>query len=252
MSDTEKSKATSRWWEYYTVRYFVGTIVGAGAMLMFNEYSASPLKEKLFPVISSFKDAGIHHLLVLVALGLAYCYIASAPILTIHALRGEIHFGAKRCFSCATLWFVGVFSALLLGTYLALALSLYSWQFLALAFVCLTLALQVTLYIEAQRNRFERMSRYYWSLSSARASSAPEVQEYVESYRHLREHGNAFAIIFFELGFALAAISVSSILLLAWIAPAAAVWFVGTILEVKLANAPRQDGKPINPPDAAR
>lgn len=247
MSDSEKSKDTSRWWEYYTVRYFVGTIVGAGAMLMFNEYSASPLKEKLFPAISSFKDAEIHHLLVLLALGLAYCYIASAPILTIHALRGEIRFGAKRCFSWATLWFAGVFSALLIATCFSLALPLYSWQFLAMSFVCLILALQVTLYIEAQRNRFERMSQYYWSLSSARASSAPQVQEYVESYRHLREHGNAFAIIFFELGLALAAISVSTlsslaILILAWVAPAAAVWFVGTILEVKLANAPRQDG----------
>lgn len=247
MPDAERLKGTFRWWEYYTVRYFVGTVVGAGAMMMFNEYSASPLKGKLFLGISSFKEAGIDHLFVLLALGLAYCYIASAPILTIHALRGEIRFGTKHWFSCATLWFSFIFFPLLLGTHFVLCLSPCSWESLAISFVCLILALQVTLYIEAQRNRFDRMSNFYWSLSSARASSAPQVQEYVESYRHLREHGNAFAIIFFELGLAMAVISVPSlsslaILLLAWVAPAAAVWFVGTILEVKLGSAPRQEG----------
>ncbi len=244
MSDTEKSKNASHWWEYYVVRYFIGTIVGAGAILMFNEESASPLKGALFPAISSFKDAGIHHLLVLIALGLAYCYIASAPILTMHALRAQIEFDSKRCFSSASAWFVAFFSILLISAYLFLSLPLSSWRFIAIVFVCLILALQFTLFVEAKQNSFEKITNYYWSLSSARASAAPQVQEYVESYRHLREHGNAFAIIIFELGFAMAAISVPSlsmlaILLLLWVIPAAGVWMVGTVLETKLANAPK-------------
>lgn len=242
MSDAEKPKSSSRWWEYYVVRYFIGTIVGAGAILMFNEESASPLKGTLFPAISSFKDAGLHHLLVLVALGLSYCYIASAPILTIHALRAEIEFNGKRWFSLASVWFVVIFFTLIVGVHLFLPLPLWSWRFFAIIFVCLILALQLTLIVEAKRNHFKKITNFYWALSTARASPATQVQEYVESYRHLREHGNAFAIIIFELGFALAAISVPSIsmlaiLLLLWVIPAAAVWFIGTILEAKLANA---------------
>ena len=244
MSDTEKSKNSSRWWEYYVVRYFIGTIVGAGAILMFNEESASPLKGALFPAISSFKDAGIHHLLVLIALGLAYCYIASAPILTIHSLRAQIEFDGKRCLSSSSAWLVAFFTVLIASAYLFLSLPLLSWRFFAIIFVCLILALQLTLFVEAKRNGFDKITSYYWSLSTARASASPQVQEYVESYRHLREHGNAFAIIIFELGFAMAAIAVPSlsmlaILLLLWVIPAAAVWMVGTILEMKLANAPK-------------
>lgn len=239
MSDTDKPKNSSRWWEYYVVRYFIGTIVGAGAMLMFNEFSASPLKGTLFPAISSFKDAGVHHLVVLVALGFAYCYVASAPMLTIHALRGQIKSG---WFSCATLWFVPLFLVIYVGLNQWLSLAYWSWQSFSIAFVALVIALQLTLFAEAKLNNFEQITNFYWSLSTARASDAPQVQEYVESYRHMREHGNAFAIILFEVGFALAAISVPNLsmlsaLLFLWVAPAALVWGVATTLESSLAKA---------------
>lgn len=239
MSDTEKPKNSSRWWEYYVVRYFIGTIVGAGAMLMFNEFSASPLKGALFPAISSFKDAGVHHLVVLVALGFAYCYVASAPMLTIHALRGQFKSG---WFSCATLWFVPIALAVFVGLNEWLSLAYWSWQGLSIGFVALVLALQLSLFAEAKRNNFEHITTFYWSLSTARASEAPQVQEYVESYRHMREHGNAFAIILFEVGFALAAISVPNLsmlsaLLFFWVTPAALVWGVATGLESRLAKA---------------
>lgn len=210
-------------------------------MLMFNEQTASPLNGKLFPAISSIQSAGVHHFLVLIALGLAYCYIASAPILTMHAFRAQIELGSRRWFTLASAYFFGSFLIVFLALWIALP-PLGGWRLLAIAFVCLVLAFQLTLFLEALQNRGKLLTSYYWSLSGARASPARQVQEYVESYRHLREHGNAFAIIIFELGFALAAISVPSVsllavLLLLWVLPAAGVWFVGTVLEARLAHA---------------
>lgn len=217
--------------------------MGVGAMLMFNEQTASPLKGKLFPAISSIQSAGVHHFLVLIALGLAYCYIASAPILTMHAFRAQIDFGSKRWFTVWSAYFLGSFLIVFLAVLSALP-PLGGWRLLAIGFVCLVVAFQFALFFDTLGNRGKRLTSYYWSLSGARAAPASQVQEYVESYRHLREHGNAFAIIISEFGFALAAISVPSVSLLAvllvlWVLPAAGVWFVGTVLEAKLANAAR-------------
>jgi hypothetical protein len=238
MSDTERFKNSSRWWEYYVVRYFIGTIVGAGAMLMFNEFAASPLKGKIFPAISSFQDAGVHHIVVLVALGFAYCYVASAPMLTIHAFRGQIRSGY---FTWTSIWLVSSFLILFFGLNFYFSFKYWNWQILSLAFVSIVLAVQITFFAEAMRTKFKCVADYYWRLSKARASAAPQVQEYVESYRHLREHGNAFFIIIFELGFAMAAISAPDLfilcaLLLLWVTPAAMVWGVATLLESRLAG----------------
>lgn len=160
-----------------------------------------------------------------------------------HAFRAQIDFGSKRWFTLSSAYFFGSFLIVFFALLIALP-PLSSWRLLAIAFVCLVLAFQSALFLEAIGNRGKLLTSYYLSLSEARAARARQVQEYVESYRHLREHGNAFAIIISELGFALAAISVPSVSLLAvllvlWVLPAAGVWFVGTVLEAKLANTAR-------------
>lgn len=234
---------SSRWWENYAVRYFVGTIIGAGAVLMFNEYSASPLKGALFPALSNFKDAGAQHLVVLGALGLAYCYIASAPMLTLHSLRGEITVGSKKPFTWFSVIFVFLFAALFSGAHVIVSVGLWSWQSLALAFASLVLAFQLSLLFTAATNRFERIFAYYLKLCTSRSSEARQVREYVESYRHMREHGNAFFIVLLELGLAMTAIAVPSLALLAalvvlWVLPASAAWLIGTVLESRLSRVP--------------
>ncbi|MGB6450067.1 MAG: hypothetical protein WBE92_04885, partial [Steroidobacteraceae bacterium] len=60
--------------------------------------------------------------------------------------------------------------------------------------------------------------------------------EYIESYRHLREHGNAYAILVAELVLALAVGAAPTWyfvggLITLWTLPAAFVWGVGTWLE---------------------
>ncbi|MCZ8227558.1 MAG: hypothetical protein O9249_00350 [Burkholderiaceae bacterium] len=210
---------------------------------MFNEYSASPLKGTLFPAISNFKDAGAQHLVVLAALGLAYCYIASAPMLTLHALRGELTTNAKSSLSLFTPVFLAYFLVLFAIAYAVVSFGVLSWKSFAIASGCSVIAMQLALFSIATWNRFERISDYYLKLSAARSSETRQVQEYVESYRHMREHGNAFAIVLLELGLAMTAISVPNLsllsaLLTAWVLPASAVWLVGTVLESRLSKVP--------------
>src|SRR5271157_846880 len=67
-----------RWWEYYFVRYAMGTIVGG--IVCYVLCSSTPI---LSPLVT--------HLEYLAAFGLVYCYIASAPILVFHAGRFRLN-----------------------------------------------------------------------------------------------------------------------------------------------------------------
>lgn len=230
-----------RWWEYYAVRYFIGTVIGAIVIVAFNEVSVSPIRGALFPTLSNFKDAGAQHLIVILALGLMYCYIASAPILAIHALRGEIQFVGSRKFTGSSLLVVACFIVFAVAGYCALSVPLWSPRFWGMLPVAGVLALQMALLIRALCGKFSRVIAYYRQLCAARANSDPVTREYVESYRHLREHGNAFAIAVLEVCLAVAAISAPSVtslvvLALLWVTPAAFVWVIGTVLESRLSN----------------
>lgn len=86
---------------------------------------------------------------------------------------------------------------------------------------------------------------------------------FVESYRHLREHGNAFLIVLFEfwLGFVILFFTNAStatkgifdsnqairnlvVIILLWIFPACIVWFFGNRLENHLAHMKFIDKQP--------
>lgn len=88
---------------------------------------------------------------------------------------------------------------------------------------------------------------FYEKLARRRATdnSRDETSEYVESYRHLREHGNAFAIILVEGSLTLTLLSTRDVYsfigaLVAWILPCACIWPLGTWLESK--DPPRKSG----------
>lgn len=79
---------------------------------------------------------------------------------------------------------------------------------------------------------------FYHKLATDRAGKGDDakVEEYVQSYRHLREHGNAFLIILMEVTLAAAMYAAESTILLfnlvvIWILPATFSWFLGTWLE---------------------
>ena len=94
---TKSSEGSSRWWEFYAVRYAMGTVVGA--IVFYVLCLATPLLRPLLfdtaAAVSATTSAGSAtaikldavQLLLLATYGLVYCYIASAPILVFYAGR---------------------------------------------------------------------------------------------------------------------------------------------------------------------
>lgn len=233
----------SKWWEYYAVRYFVGTVVGAVLVAFLNSDPSSPFKGQI-SALGDAKEATFLGLGLLGALGFAFCYIASAPVLTLHAARSHLSFGALKASLRRTV-------ALLTSSVVAVVIAL--WWVLppyAAVFAGLVIGIQSGLVLLAVMNRFAVIELFYRSLAINRAGSFPEKDnpptpglEYVTSYRHLREHGNAFAILILEGVLAYALIHSPSqacaVLVVAfWILPASAAWLIGTALESRLVANP--------------
>lgn len=104
-SHNEPQSRNNGWWETYVIRYLVGTVVGGAILLFLNASDVSGLKENLLPGITSLKslDAGI--LTVIGAVGFAYCYLASAPILVLHASRAVLLNSNRKA---VTYWLIGL------------------------------------------------------------------------------------------------------------------------------------------------
>ena len=208
-------------------------------MVFLNEYCGSPLKGLLPSELKDFKEVT-----VFASVGLAFCYIASAPVLTLHGTRDHLRLSQLR-----RVWFLWIVVPLVVTAAI--------WYFLAdsqtkepisrygAVALGIVVSFQVVLILAALIDRLSSISKFYWSLSVERANPARQVTEYVESYRHLREHGNAFSILLAEvvLGFVLVSLpnQLSAVaVLFIWMLPASASWLLGTALESKLAYAPHE------------
>jgi hypothetical protein len=83
--------------------------------------------------------------------------------------------------------------------------------------------------------KFASVKKFYLDLGKARSVDHRR-SEYVETYRHLREHSNAYAILVLELLLAVVLANAHTrktlgLLLIIWLLPAVYCWFVGTLLE---------------------
>lgn len=247
-----------RWWEFYAVRYAVGTVVGA--VMLWLLFSLSPSLRPLFfdnasattvgPLLKL--DAG--QLSMLGIGGLVFCYVASAPILVLHAGRFLLERGAVKL----SRWWTWLF-VLVLPVVATLCLA---WQTTPLSigliipgfFVLLLLAitgLQWVVCALTLRNA-KLMFTFYRRLSEARAA-VDESSGITDSYRHLREHGNSFFIVLLEALLGLLLIAVGSMtgpnadeirphifltIFVFWTLPAVSVWLAATLLERDFALAP--------------
>lgn len=82
-SDPQREDS-SRWWEFYAVRYALGTVIGG--VIFFFLCSTNPvLQQLIFGANVHTLNAPI--LILLGAYGLAFCYFASAPVLVLHTTR---------------------------------------------------------------------------------------------------------------------------------------------------------------------
>lgn len=202
------SPRDNRWWENYAVRYLLPTLTG----MLFLRWLQLTTKGFFSPILppagdlagpTPFKDLGMPELLVWAGAGFAFAYVASLPILVFHATRSLEANGLRkpRRLSPST-----ITTGLLCAT-IALALARHfcdGWP--GLPFIALLIAGAFCL---AQRRRIKAASlgripavEYARALARKRASASEAserwVDEYVTSYRHLREHGNAAFILLLQ------------------------------------------------------
>lgn len=241
--NTEKN--SSRWWDFYLVRYMIGTIVGSIILylLLHKFYEANLLGSGITKILKELiqlkSTAG---LIILITGGLAICYISSSPILILHATR---------------LWFLpnrdkekvntnGTVISLATGIcffILGILLASVIYYFYHISPITGTISLIIlcpfSLFLffwlsEQNRDTQRKMKYRYFSLVKAREENP--INEYSESYKHLREHGNAFFIVLFEILLGLALFQVKKpyeviAVLAVWIIPPTLIWFFGNYLE---------------------
>jgi hypothetical protein len=238
----------NRWWEYYTVRYFVGTVVGAVIMVLLTGQSGASYARFLATLVD-FKESAFLGVSLVAGLGFAFCYIASAPVLTLHTTRAHLQLSVMKKH-----WLVHAVSIIV-----SICVAIYvAWCYISpIAAIVLGVILgsQVGLIVAMFATKFSCIEKYYRDLATARSKAlvkegvpASPGMEYITSYRHLREHGNAFSIVLLELVLAwslyqLCSATEAFYLLFVWLLPAAITWVVGTILESRYVASPLpQDG----------
>jgi len=233
----------NKWWEYYVVRYLVGTVVGAILVLVLIDTPGSPFSTYASK-IGAYKDQPFLGVGLVAALGFAFCYLASSPVLTLHATRAHL----RAIAISANAWSPYAFAAaLLLPSILAAWWLSDSLPLLAAMTAGPAIGIPSGLVLLAAFSKFVAVERFARDLAKRRAAAYPAKeattsfgQEYVTSYRHLREHGNAFLILVLEGVLANALLRAPSVafavgVVALWVLPAAAVWVVGTVLESRFA-----------------
>ncbi|WP_415887694.1 hypothetical protein ACMXYO_06365 [Neptuniibacter sp. QD37_6] len=245
-----------RWWEFYFVRYFVGTVLGVAVVSFLNFDKDSPLNGKILPNLTNITELDFAHSIVLGAVGLAFCYISSAPVLVLHALRGifsskysdsiryfgQLNYGAAQVIICVLIALSLTFLSYVSFDELFPTKGVQLFTVFSISAFMLVIGLQVFMYACSLITSKKYVFNYYKVVSSERSKRQEGTtihDEYVESYKHLREHGNAFFILLMELVFTLILYSVerpehSLFMMLVWVTPACFVWFLGTYLELSI------------------
>lgn len=266
-----------RFWENYLVRYLLGSIVGGALVWILlwqipDTYSLPPILTRRATVDSTF-------LALIGFAGFAFCYVSSSLVLAMHygrwigqSLDRSVHqfnvgdqlsWGETRKYlrnspAGTLLWTLGLAIALFYGSVKWLSASnliafIQPDDAVLLIIAVLAIAWQWTKVGQALSRR-QDMHSFYEALVRARSRSTHS--DYIESYRHLREHGNAFFIVFAELFFfAYLCIAVrlmfpshghvsqtaqtwiGIVLTSAWIFPGLIAWFLGTELELCMVAA---------------
>lgn len=248
-----------RYWESYLIRYFAGTLVGSIAVLSLI-YEAPIFRRLDLPArvadalaAASGVENIVSLLVLFTALGFAFSYIASAPAYTLHLYRCFLIKGKSRQSKWsdeARLIFL-LFGAIIFTSFLftvlwprSLAATIAAWILLAIIVVVGLLPFFWSMPDQSHITKF-----YSW-LSGRRAvgsrspkendqsvaERAASTREFMESYRHLREHGNAYLIVILNILLACVlsvapTIQFVALIICFWTLPAAMGWFVATKLE---------------------
>ena len=222
-----------RWWESYLVRYLAGNIFAVLCFFYVVWFHSDIVLEKLklencqkgelLSAVLSFvcaKDKEINavNLFVVFVFGFLYMYIASIPIFFAHAVRGLFYKTNNMFFA-----FFG-----LVGFAISFKMGLFNIIFfLGIVLFALSFcSVNISSYIEniaCKRKQVNNGKSYY-------------SDEYITTYKHLREHGNAYGIILMEIIFTYCLIEFKFSLwfFIAWICFGFYGWFLGQYLEFKM------------------
>ncbi|WP_297505492.1 hypothetical protein [Ferrovum sp.] len=199
-NDDNKNHGNGRWWEFYAVRYAMGSVVGALIVTSFFLKLTGKDPSAFFG-----KNESTTIIFCLFILGLGYSYISSAPILVLHTARfyitnlsNELDKKDKIKYIYFPLLVIFIFVLVLmcflnfrysvpLGT--AIPVGLFFSIFLWLVFLQKKALDGVT-------KNYSLFYKRYITLSKRRQKDETNI---VESYQHLREHGNAFLILICEV-----------------------------------------------------
>lgn len=245
---TEKNSTDNKWLELYFIRYFVGTIVGGATALYLNTSGTSQLFNLIIPQLHAVQNVAdvsnmsAQVLLLLAAIGLAFCYISSAPVLVLHATRGLVIDSDNKLYDWLVRGTILLTTAVSVWHYYDQPVPDLRGAIAIFVLATITLLQFINIFFSLTKNG-ELSHVYYRNLTKARSRDTEEARQHIESYRQLREHGNAFLILICEmaLGIILASAptpNLAFVALLVWITPAAMVWGVGTILEYRFAKVP--------------
>ena len=229
------------------MRYALGVGIGTPIMvLLWGAYGGILSPEVSIP--SPF--SGTIAALFWVAAGTAYCYVASVPMLTLHSTRRLLPRRRQWVNTCfvvviAALIAAGVWDLFLISNPLALRCT-------GVIALVLLVGSQLGLLWEVLLTPHET-HQFYKQLSERREKHP----DFVESYRHMREHGNAVSIVVLELLLAFILWSLrpvaspvgekavlvgrAGLILAVWLTPAALVWLLSSSLERYLSRLPLVD-----------
>ena len=264
-------KNENRWWENYLVRYLVPSIAGMFILMWLNKNSGGGgILEKYLPMLklTDGKDFNTASLTGWLLLGTLYCYIASYPILVLHAVR--VYLLNKKNIS----HILGILLMIVYMIFLALYLKIFC---LILIFVIIFSGFQCYFLYEVAKvteggegyDYMKHLTKAKNGLipnteTNAKNGSIPKtetnagyIKDITDSYKHLREHGNTALIILLEilLAFLLYVslryerengymdFSIVSIILIIWIIPAAGIYFYGHLLERKFSGFENEENK---------
>lgn len=231
--------SNSSWWEFYTVRYLLGTAIGTIVLLFLIHHHPDAMPSELVKMLQLlFPQTSLsgYQAAILGLSGLAYCYTASAPILFLHAFRNEvltkthgIGLGIALVFSIgfaywlsALKYFSDISSSILFGVAIF---------FLLLQVLTAILFLVIVTCKPDQSTQL----KFYSKLAIARGYANSAEKEYIESYRHLREHANALLIVLLEIVLAILLYYSPQRMwgyeICGWILPGALIYFFAQLME---------------------
>ncbi|WP_141113084.1 hypothetical protein [Chromobacterium haemolyticum] len=230
--------AKSNWWEGYIIRYSLGTLVGSLICWFLVSNLAETSQVRLFV----FSKETVVNYVIIAFMGLTFCYIASAPMLVLHVSRYQERkksFG--RCFDRFV--FFALFSWLALAGgvlyfcgYFDVELTWHQVKLISILGVVVLVLIVVQMGMQPKSEEdIAHVFDFYDKLSFLRFYTFSDI---MTSYRHMREHGNAYAVLLLELllGFTLwlalkLHIYLVPMVVVAWVSPAAYSWQVGTNIE---------------------